>query len=448
MLSGCGAPGPGDEQEAGLVRTQRPHRRGVARQQGRHRRDPDGQARGGQGNPGHSASIVEGRPSRRAHPHGRGSSDRRVFIAETRGPPTGNTRDARWSRDDGRRGSPCCGECGRRCRTGRARWRRWRASAAPRASTSWAAGVPGGRGGDRRAGARGAGRLGRGRHRRPGRAGRGARGRLAPVHRGRRWSTSRRATSRRRGRSWPSRPASPRWSRQLFDAEAEPIDDRGRPRLDGDDGRRRLGAGAPGGAVHRHRARARGRDWPSWSATSWDAAGTRWRCPSRVVGWAPGRPPSSSRRAMGSRRWWTVRRWAARCSPSWSRRGRRHLHLEVDPAWRRRGIGSRLLLEAARAAAGLGDDELVLVTSADNQAVLPMVLGLGPAWPDPDVRGRPDGAGAAARPGGSAALSGPLGWGSGDPGEVRRAGPHLRRRPAAAGGVRPGARRHRHDRRG
>lgn len=57
--------------------------------------------------------------------------------------------------------------------------------------------------------------------------------------------------------------------------------------------------------------------------------------------------------------------------------GSRHLHLEVDPAWRRRGIGSRLLLEAARAAAGLGDDELVLVTSADNQAVLPMVLGSG-----------------------------------------------------------------------
>ena len=68
--------------------------------------------------------------------------------------------------------------------------------------------------------------------------------------------------------------------------------------------------------------------------------------------------------------------------------GARHLHLEVDPAWRRRGIGSRLLLEAARAAAGLGDDELVLVTSADNQAVLPMVLGLGAAGPDPDVRRR------------------------------------------------------------
>lgn len=57
--------------------------------------------------------------------------------------------------------------------------------------------------------------------------------------------------------------------------------------------------------------------------------------------------------------------------------GSRRLVLEVDPAWRRRGIGVRLLLEAARVARGLGDEELVLVTRADNQAVLPMVLGSG-----------------------------------------------------------------------
>ena len=57
--------------------------------------------------------------------------------------------------------------------------------------------------------------------------------------------------------------------------------------------------------------------------------------------------------------------------------GMRRLALEVDPAWRRRGIGVRLLLEAARLAHGLGDEELVLVTRADNQAVLPMVLGSG-----------------------------------------------------------------------
>lgn len=57
--------------------------------------------------------------------------------------------------------------------------------------------------------------------------------------------------------------------------------------------------------------------------------------------------------------------------------GCRRMVLEVDPAWRRRGIGSRLLLEGARAAARLGDAELMLMTSADNQAVLPMVLGSG-----------------------------------------------------------------------
>jgi len=57
--------------------------------------------------------------------------------------------------------------------------------------------------------------------------------------------------------------------------------------------------------------------------------------------------------------------------------GMRRLALEVDPAWRRRGIGVRLLLEAARLARGLGDEELLLVTRADNQAVLPMVLGSG-----------------------------------------------------------------------
>jgi GNAT superfamily N-acetyltransferase len=57
--------------------------------------------------------------------------------------------------------------------------------------------------------------------------------------------------------------------------------------------------------------------------------------------------------------------------------GVRRLALEVDPAWRRRGIGSRLLVEAARLAAGLGDEELVITTGADNQAVLPLVLGSG-----------------------------------------------------------------------
>jgi ribosomal protein S18 acetylase RimI-like enzyme len=54
-----------------------------------------------------------------------------------------------------------------------------------------------------------------------------------------------------------------------------------------------------------------------------------------------------------------------------------HVELAVDPAWRRRRIGSRLLLETARAARGSDADEIVLRTAADNPAVLPLVLGTG-----------------------------------------------------------------------
>lgn len=53
------------------------------------------------------------------------------------------------------------------------------------------------------------------------------------------------------------------------------------------------------------------------------------------------------------------------------------LTLSVEPAWRRRGIGSRLLGEAVRQAATREATELVVTTSADNQAVLPMVLAAG-----------------------------------------------------------------------
>jgi ribosomal protein S18 acetylase RimI-like enzyme len=53
------------------------------------------------------------------------------------------------------------------------------------------------------------------------------------------------------------------------------------------------------------------------------------------------------------------------------------LRLSVEPAWRRQGIGSRLLGEAVRMAAARGATELVLSTRADNRAVLPMVLAAG-----------------------------------------------------------------------
>ncbi len=51
--------------------------------------------------------------------------------------------------------------------------------------------------------------------------------------------------------------------------------------------------------------------------------------------------------------------------------------LEVDPAWQRRGIGTRLLGHAARVARGLGATEIVLTTRADDRAALPMVLAAG-----------------------------------------------------------------------
>jgi ribosomal protein S18 acetylase RimI-like enzyme len=57
--------------------------------------------------------------------------------------------------------------------------------------------------------------------------------------------------------------------------------------------------------------------------------------------------------------------------------GVRPVTLRVDPAWQRRGIGTRLLVDAARLANALGATEIVLTTRSDNQAVLPMVMAAG-----------------------------------------------------------------------
>lgn len=51
--------------------------------------------------------------------------------------------------------------------------------------------------------------------------------------------------------------------------------------------------------------------------------------------------------------------------------------VDVDPAFQRRGIGTRLLVDIARVAQGMGLDGIVLTTRADNQAVLPMVMAAG-----------------------------------------------------------------------
>lgn len=51
--------------------------------------------------------------------------------------------------------------------------------------------------------------------------------------------------------------------------------------------------------------------------------------------------------------------------------------LWVDPAWHRRGVGTRLLAEVARAARAHGAEEIVLTAPAESKAVLPMVLAAG-----------------------------------------------------------------------
>lgn len=55
----------------------------------------------------------------------------------------------------------------------------------------------------------------------------------------------------------------------------------------------------------------------------------------------------------------------------------RYIDLEVDPGWRRQGVGTRLLNEIVRMACAQGIAEIVVTAPADSRAVLPMVLGAG-----------------------------------------------------------------------
>ncbi len=53
------------------------------------------------------------------------------------------------------------------------------------------------------------------------------------------------------------------------------------------------------------------------------------------------------------------------------------ISLIVEPAWRRHGIGTQLLVDAARLARGRGAEALVITTAAEDPAVLPLVLAAG-----------------------------------------------------------------------
>lgn len=57
--------------------------------------------------------------------------------------------------------------------------------------------------------------------------------------------------------------------------------------------------------------------------------------------------------------------------------GVREVSLHVNPSWQRRGIGTKLLIDIARLASAKEATEILITTSADNQAVLPMVLSAG-----------------------------------------------------------------------
>ena len=259
------------------------------------------------------------------------------------------------------------------------------------------AGVPRHRLGDRRAGGGRPRRLDPARPAAAGRAGGRPTSSTPTAARRACCSTRRPATSRRRGSSSMPRPASRRSSRSCFDAEPEPIDGSACD-SDGPGGRRRGGAGAPRGAVHGHRAHPRGRPSPRWSPT----------CCARDASYADRGTPDGAVRGLAPAPELVADTHEVRAVVEVGRgrpgRARADRRRRGPPARARdrsglapTGLGTRLLKEAARLSAALGDDEMTLVTTADNQRRPAAGPGVRAARPDPDVRGRAVRAGARAR---------------------------------------------------
>ena len=197
---------------------------------------------------------------------------------------------------------------------------------------------------------RGAGRLGRRRPRRPGRAvRRHPRSACCPCTDAALVDQPTRYVRRRRAASSPSRRRFPEVVAQLFDAEADASASGLDPAMDG------WTRSATSSVQLRRTApftadRARPRGGPR-------RAGERRARRSRPASATPSRQASGDaepafevreRRGRGGRG-----RHVGRLRPCTvdDERAGTVAELEVDPAWRRRGIGSRLLLETARAAA-------------------------------------------------------------------------------------------------
>ena len=167
------------------------------------------------------------------------------------------------------------------------------------------------------------------------------------------------------------------------------------------------GPGPAYGAVHRDRARPRLPRWRTWCPTSSSAAGRRrWR-----------RRPAAGRASAATPEYLVEGETitalvegtpvgVAAVRPETGEPGVRPVTLRVDPAWQRRGIGTRLLVEAARVCergGGAGD-------RAHHQRGQPGGAADGArggaARPDPDGGGRAHRPGPGARAAAAAGLSG------------------------------------------